>query len=154
MNRTEFTRIFKTMSASEREEIHEKIISLLHRRSSMDEQKPLVCPICGMKDPVLIKKGKSNGKQRYLHKDSSCKRKFTYDTNSFTSWMRIPEEEFIVIVEDTLNGVPEKETAYKIQRSMACVVNNRHRFWDALEEIFPQEERKKMSDEEHSTMEA
>lgn len=139
MKNSEFVAWLQTRSETEKTNLLERMEGML--KTSESDLPPEVCPICGAEHPKLIKKGKSNGKQRYLHVDPSCNIKFTYDTNKITSWMRVTDGEFMMIAKDTMNGVAERVTAVKLNRSPACIHSNRMKFLKYLTKSLHEEER-------------
>ena len=53
-----------------------------------------------------------------------------------TSFLKIDVDEFIEICIDTLTMVPIHKTAARLNRSIKCVFQNRHKFLSMLEKYF------------------
>lgn len=126
--KNEYLCTYHTMPVSSQQEI---LYSLVRKASRGTDHIPLFCPDCH--SSRLIRKGIQNGKQRYQCR--SCNKKFTADTGYFTSHLRITKQEFLIISFDTLNRVPMRITAEKINRSVHCVHKNRQKFLAILPEI-------------------
>ena len=54
--------------------------------------------------------------------------------------MKISRDEFIEICNDTIRCVPIKDTAKRLNRSVPCVFENRHKFLCLLEKSLMKEE--------------
>ncbi|TDW06788.1 ISXO2 transposase-like protein [Breznakia blatticola] len=109
-----------------------KLIDLLKLNEIDKNAKPDVCPCCG-KESNMIKKGFCRGKQRYQCKD--CKKIFSYNSGLITMYSRLERSMFQQIVFDTISCVPIKETAAKLDLSIQCVFENRHKVLCALEQL-------------------
>ena len=70
---------------------------------------------------------------------SKCKHKFTDDSHIITSNLNIERDVFVQICMETLNMVPIRKRAERLDVSVQCVFNNRHTFLGLLEEIFGNE---------------
>lgn len=136
MKQSELLKSISKLSDSQRERIIREIKDYLMINEQLADTRPDVCPCCG-KHTRLIKKGKQSGKQRYQCK--TCGSKFVYDSHHITSCMKITHDEFIEICLDTITLVPIKETAARLNRSIYCVFNNRHKFLALLEKIVDEE---------------
>ena len=127
---------FSKLSDRQKCEIYRKIEDFIFTNKLIEDTTPYKCPVCGKKARV-IKKGKQNGKQRYCC--CNCHHKFTYDSNTITSCMKITKEEFLEICMDTISMIPIAETAKRLHRSIPCVFNNRHKFLYVLEHYLASE---------------
>ena len=85
----------------------------------------------------MIKKGFARGKQRYLCME--CEHKFTYDSHMITSFLKIDVDESIEICIETLTMVPIHKTAARLNHSIKCVFQNRHKFLSILEKYLESE---------------
>lgn len=70
---------------------------------------------------------------------SKCKHKFTDDSHTITSNLNIERDVFVQICMDTLDMVPIRKTAERLDVSVQCVFNNRYKLLGLLEEIFGNE---------------
>ena len=128
---------FSLLTDRQKQQIIKKIEDFIFTNELIDDTTPNKCPYCGKEDSI-IKKGKQNNKQRYYCKN--CQHKFTYDSDTITSYMKISKEEFLEICMDTIFMIPIAETAKRLDRSIRCVFNNRHKFLYALEHHLIDEE--------------
>jgi len=128
--------LFSKLTDAQKEQIKRKVIDLVGMNEQMESTKPCVCPHCN-KETKMIKKGKEAGKQRYLCKE--CNRVFIWDSHTITANLKIGRDEFMEICMDTLALIPIKVTAAKLDRSVTCVFENRHKFLVLLEEILKEE---------------
>lgn len=136
MKSDELLTLLPQLTDSQKERVTRIVIDLVKRNLAMEGGRPTVCPQC-RKHSEMIKKGFHRGKQRYKCKE--CGHKFVYDSRTITSHMQISNDEFIEICLDTLNLVPIHETAARLNRSIPCVFNNRHKFLCFLEETLEEE---------------
>ena len=67
---------------------------------------------------------------RFTKKNHSV---FAYDSNMITFFLKIDVDEFIEICINTLTMVPIHKTAARLNRSIKCVFQNRHKFLSMLE---------------------
>lgn len=133
MEQSELLQLYAKLTESQKNRIQLLLKDFVLLNDQNAETKPEICPVCNQKYR-MIKKGKhTNGKQRYLCK--GCGHKFTWDSHTVVSNLKIGKDEFYTICLDTLNGVPIKVTASNLNRSSVCVFENRHKFLVVLEEI-------------------
>ena len=130
MHETELITNFNKLTQSQQNRIQREIIDFCNLNDCLDDNRPYQCPYCHKKTK-MIKKGFARGKQRYLCMD--CYHKFTYDSHMITSFLKIDVDEFIEICIDTLTMVPIHKTAARLNRSIKCVFQNRHKFLSVLE---------------------
>jgi len=74
-----------------------------------------------------------------MHESRSTKKNhsvFAYDSYMITSFLKIDVDEFIEICIDTLTMVPIHKTAARLNCSIKCVFQNRHKFLSMLEKYF------------------
>lgn len=138
MRQSEVLVRFSKLTKSQRERIRREIDDFIAMNKELSDQKPERCPKCRSKYK-LIGHGKqiSNQKPRFTCAD--CGHTFTYDSGTIFSNLKISKDEFIEICMDTLNLVPIKETAARLDRSVPTVHMNRHKFLAVLEEILDAE---------------
>ena len=68
-----------------------------------------------------------------------CEHKFTYDSYMITSFLKIDVDEFLEICIDTLMIAPIHKTAARLNRSIKCVFQIRHKFLSMLEKYLESE---------------
>ena len=98
---------------------------------------PEVCPVCGAEHVRFYRRGIQCKKRGWCC--SKWKHKFTDDSHTITSNLNIERDVFVQICMDTLDMVPIRKTAERLDVSVQCVFNNRHTFLSLLEEIFGKE---------------
>ena len=138
MRQSELLIAFSKLTPAQRNRIEKELMMLIDRNQKLESAKPEICPICGCSHENLVKRGKQNGKQRWTCKE--CGHKFTYDSHTITSHLKIEQSVFLEICMDTLCMVPIKQTASKLNVSVHCVFTNRHKFLCLLEQILDAED--------------
>ena len=138
MRQSELLIAFSKLTPAQRNRIEKELVMLIDRNQKLESAKPEICPICGCSHENLVKRGKQNGKQRWTCKE--CGHKFTYDSHTITSHLKIEQSVFLEICMDTLCMVPIKQTASKLNVSVHCVFTNRHKFLCLLEQILDAED--------------
>lgn len=136
MKQSELLKVFSKLSDSQKERIIRELKDMILQNSQMEDSKPEVCPFCHKKTK-LVKKGIESGKRNYFCKE--CRHRFTYDSHTITSCIKISKDELIEICLDTLNLVPIAKTAARLNRSVHCVFTNRHKFLCLLEDLLKDE---------------
>lgn len=113
------------------EKVKEQINKYLGLNQKIENHSPCFCPKCGRQDARFIRKGFSNGKQRYQCK--SCLKKFTFDANYITSWSHQSTDKWIVAIEDTLTlkSIQSLSDGIGVCRNTAFAM--RHKILHALE---------------------
>ena len=96
-----------------------------------------VCHVCGAEHVRFYRCGIQGKKRGWCC--SKWKHKFTDDSHTITSNLNIERDVFVQICMDTLDMVPIRKTAERLDVSVQCVFNNRHTFLSLLEEIFGKE---------------
>lgn len=132
MRQSDLLKKYSELTDRQKERINRELDDLLAINRELQNTKPEKCPHC-RKETKMIKKGKECGKQRYQCQE--CHHYFTYDSHTIMSNLKITEEEFIEVCKDTLNLVPIKQTAARLNRTIQTVFNNRHKFLVLLEDI-------------------
>lgn len=136
MKSDELLTLIPQLTVPQKERVTRIVLDLVKRNIALSDSRPNTCPHCH-KQTEMIKKGFHRGKQRYLCKE--CKHKFVYDSKTITSQMKISNDEFLEICMDTINLVPIEQTAARLNRSIPCIFNNRHKFLSFLEEALEDE---------------
>ena len=108
------------------------IIKYLDLNEEISDTKPCSCPRCGS-DVRFIRKGFSNGKQRYQCK--SCGAKFTFDAGKITAHSHQSPDKWVVAIEDTFNGSSVDDLAFHIGVHHSTAFNIRHKILNALESL-------------------
>ena len=98
---------------------------------------PEVCPVCGAEHVRFYRRDIHGKKRRWCC--SKCKHKLTYDSHTITSNLNIESDAFVQICMETLDMVPIRKNAERLDVSVQCVFNNRYTFLSLLEEIFGKE---------------
>ncbi|MCH4122869.1 MAG: hypothetical protein LKG84_02880 [Solobacterium sp.] len=93
--------------------------------------------MCGAEHVRFYRRDIHGKKRRWCC--SKWKHKFTDDSHTITSNLNIERDVFVQICMDTLDMVPIRKTAERLDVSVQCVFNNRHTFLSLLEEIFGKE---------------
>lgn len=93
--------------------------------------------MCGAEHVRFYRRGIHGKKRRWCC--SKCKHKFTDDSHIITSNLNIERDIFVQICMETLNMVPIRKRAERLDVSVQCVFNNRHKLLGLLEEIFGKE---------------
>jgi len=133
MRQNEILIAFSKLTPAQRNRIEKELLSLIDRNEKLNSAKPEVCPICGCSHEHLVKRGIQSGKQRWTCKE--CGHKFTYDSHTITSNLKIDKSIFLEICIDTLCMIPIKKTAERLNVSVRCVFTNRHKLLCLLEQI-------------------
>lgn len=112
------------------------VISLITKYLDLNEEisdtKPCSCPRCGS-DMRFIRKGFSNGKQRYQCK--SCGAKFTFDAGKITAHSHQTPDKWVVAIEDTFDGSSIDVLADHLGVYHSTAFNIRHKILNALENL-------------------
>ena len=98
---------------------------------------PEVCPVCGAEHVRFYRRGIQCKKRGWCC--SKCKHKFTDDSHTITSNLKMERDVFVQICMETLNMVSIRKRAERLDVSVQCVFHNRHTFLSLLEEIFGKE---------------
>ncbi len=120
MRQSEVLVRFSKLSESQKERICREIDDFIALNQELSLQKPEQCPKCHGKYK-LIGHGKQESNQKPRFTCTSCGHTFVYDSGSIFSNLKISKNEFIEICLDTLNLVPIKETAARLNRSVPTV---------------------------------
>lgn len=118
-------------------------MDMIQMNDNLNACVPEVCPVCGAEHVRFYRCGIHGKKRRWCC--SKCKHKFTDDSHIITSNLNIERDVFVQICMDTLDMVPIRKTAERLDVSVQCVFNNRHKLLGLLEEIFGKEKRNEPS---------
>ena len=110
---------------------------MIQMNDNLNSCVPEVCPVCGAEHVRFYRRGIQGKKRGWCC--SKWKHKFTDDSHTITSNLNIERDVFVQICMDTLDMVPIRKTAERLDVSVQCVFNNRHTFLSLLEEIFGKE---------------
>ena len=78
---------------------------------------------------------------KQIYRCKSCGKRFLYDSGMMTHNLKITQEEFVEICKDAILCVPMKKTAARLNRSIQCVFENRHKFLCFLEKALGRKQR-------------
>lgn len=137
MRQSEVLKEFSKLTDNQKDTIRKTIEEMVRVNENLSSSKPDVCPVCKKVHPKLYRRDIHDKKIRWYC--GSCGHKFTYDSHTITSNLKIGRDVFLEICLDTLNMVPIKKTAERLDVSVQCVFNNRHKLLSLLEEILQQE---------------
>lgn len=138
MRQSEVLKEFAKLTDSQKETIRKTVMEMIQVNDNLSSCTPEVCPVCGAEHVRFYRRDIHGKKRRWCC--SKCKHKFTYDSHTITSNLKIDRDVFVQICMDTLNMVPIRKTAERLDVSVQCVFNNRHKFLSLLEEICEKEE--------------
>lgn len=127
MKQDELLLSFSKLSESQQNRIEKEILDFLKMNLELKNTMPVICPCCGKKER-FIKKGVQGKLKKQRYECKSCHHRFTYDSKTITSCLKISEDDFIEICEDTIHLVPMKETSARLNLSENTVFLNRHKF--------------------------
>ena len=134
MRQSEVLKEFSRLTDTQKERISRSMKDMIMMNEDLRSEKPEVCPVCGAVHPHMRRRGMHGGKMRWSC--CECGHRFTYDSHTITSNLKISKDVFMEICIDTLNLVPIKVTAARLNVSVHCVFNNRHKFLCLLEQHF------------------
>lgn len=138
MRQSEVLIRFSKLTESQKERIRREVDDFIAMNEELTGQKPTRCPKC-RSEYKLISHGRQISNQKPRFTCAKCGHTSVYDSGTIFSNLKISKDEFIEICMDTLNLVPIKETAARLDRSIPTVHMNRHKFLAVLEEILDAE---------------
>ena len=138
MRQSEVLKEFAKLTDSQKETIRKTVMGMIQVNDNLNSCIPEVCPVCGAEHVRFYRRDIHGKKRRWCC--SKCNHKFTYDSHTITSNLKIGTDVFVQICMDTLDMVPIRKTAEKLDISVQCVFNNRHKFLSLLAEILQKEE--------------
>ena len=138
MRQSEVLKEFAKLTDSQKETIRKTVMGMIQVNDNLNSCIPEVCPVCGAEHVRFYRRDIHGKKRRWCC--SKCNHKFTYDSHTITSNLKIGTDVFVQICMDTLDMVPIRKTAERLDISVQCVFNNRHKFLSLLAEILQKEE--------------
>jgi len=139
MKNIDITSQLTQLTMFQKELLYREIIDYIQFNECVLNEVMSVCPVCGIKDPRIIKKGFLNGKQRYQCKE--CGHKFVSTRGKLNYNSKQSEEHLSMVILDTLYVIPLDQTASILDRCIPTVFNMRHKFLLLLEQfLFEQDE--------------
>lgn len=133
MQETSLLNLFNQLTDFQKERLHREIRGYIQFNEFVESSQYAFCPVCGVKEPKIIKRGFLNGKQRVqcltcMHKFVQTKGKLRYNSQK-------TEEQWSILILDTLNAVPLIQTAATIDCAVDTVFHMRHKFLLLLEQL-------------------
>lgn len=137
-------KLLNSLTESQRDRVIRTVTDMVNMNQQLADTAPHVCPKCGASEG-FVKAGfegrRSDGKKRdgnpyarkQIYKCKACDSRFVYDAGSMTHNLKITQDDFIEICKDTIQCVPLKKTAARLNRSVQCIFENRHKFLCLLE---------------------
>ena len=139
MKNIDITSQLTQLTTFQKERLYREILDYIQFNEFVLNEVIGVCPVCGIKDPRILKKGFLNGKQRYQCKE--CGHKFVSTRGKLSYNSQQSEEHWSMVILDTLNAIPLEQTAAILDRCIPTVFNMRHKFLLLLEQLlFEQDE--------------
>lgn len=123
---------FAKLTDNQKDTIRKTIEEMVRVNENLSSSKPDVCPVCIQSFIAVIFMTKRS--------DGIAAAAVISLHITITSNLKIGRDVFLEICLDTLNMVPIKKTAERLDVSVQCVFNNRHKLLSLLEEILQQED--------------
>jgi len=117
----------------QKERLYREILDFIQFNAFVQSAHYAVCPVCGVNEPRIIKKGFLNGKQRYQCKE--CGYKFVSTRGKLSYNSKQSEEHWSIFILDTLNAVPLLQTAAELDCYVDTIFNMRHKLLILLEKL-------------------
>ena len=133
MQSTDILNLFNQLTDFQKEKIQRELRNYIQFNEMVESTHYAFCPVCGIQEPKIIKKGFLNGKQRV--ECQSCFHKFVQTRGKLRYNSHQSEEHWSILIVDTLNAVPLLETAAKLDCIVDTVFHMRHRFLLLLEQL-------------------
>ena len=133
MQNTDILNLFNQLTDFQKEKIQRELRNDIQFNEMVESTHYAFCPVCGIQEPKIIKKGFLNGKQRV--ECQSCFHKFVQTRGKLRYNFHQSEEHWSILIVDTLNAVPLLETAAKLDCIVDTVFHMRHRFLLLLEQL-------------------
>lgn len=124
---------FSQLTDFQKDQLKRKIHDFIQFNQFVQNTHYSVCPVCGVSEPRIIKKGFLGGKQRVLCKE--CGRKFVTTCGRLNYNSQQSEASWSIVIVDTLNAIPLHETAAEIDCAVDTVFHMRHKFLLLLEQV-------------------
>jgi transposase-like protein len=124
---------FSQLTDFQKDQLKRKIHDFIQFNQFVQNTHYSVCPVCGVSEPRIIKKGFLGGKQRVLCKE--CGRKFVTTCGRLNYNSQQSEASWSIVIVDTLNAIPLHETAAEMDCAVDTVFHMRHKFLLLLEQV-------------------
>lgn len=121
----------------QKEQLYREIINYIEYNHFVNDQTYRICPVCGHKDPSIIKRGFLNGKQRYQCKH--CMKRFVSTKGKLNYNSQQSQASWSMVITDTLNAVPLLYTAAQLDCAVDTVFHMRHKFLILLEQLIEEQ---------------
>ena len=133
MQDTSILNLFNQLTDFQKERLNREIRGYIQFNEFVESSHYAFCPVCGIKEPKIIKRGFLNGKQRVqclscMHKFVQTKGKLRYNSHK-------TEEQWSILILDTLNAIPLEQTAATLDCAVDTVFHTRHKFLLLLEQL-------------------
>lgn len=133
MQNIDILKQFSQLTDFQKEQLKREILDFIQFNQFVKNTHYSVCPVCGVNESRIIKKGFQVGKQRVLCKD--CGHKFVTTCGRLNYNSQQSEEHWSMVILDTLNAISLHETAAQIDCSEDTVFHMRHKFLLLLEQL-------------------
>ena len=133
MQNNDILELFNQLTDFQKERIQRELRSYIQFNEFVESSHYAHCPVCGIAEPKIIKKGFLNGKQRVecqscIHKIVQTRGKLRYNSHQ-------SEAQWSILIVDTLNAIPLVKTAAELDVSTETVFHMRHKFLLLLEQL-------------------
>lgn len=129
--------LFNQLTNFQKERIQRELRNYIQFNEFVESSHYAFCPVCGIHEPKIIKKGFLRGKQRV--ECQSCHHKFVQTKGKLRYNSHMSEEQWAIVMLDTLNGVPLLETAAKLDCVVDTTFQMRHKFLLLLEQLMDEQ---------------
>lgn len=134
MQNNEILEQFSQLTDFQKERLTSEILDFIQFNQFVQNTHYSVCPVCGVNEPRIIKKGFLGGKQRVQCKE--CGHKFVTTCGRLNYNSQQTEERCSIVIADILNVIPLHATAAQIDCSEEdTVFHMRHKFLLLLEQL-------------------
>lgn len=133
MQNTNILNVFNQLADFQKEKIQRELRNYIQNNETIELSHYALCPVCGISEPKIIKKGFLNGKQRV--ECQSCFHKFVQTKGKIRYHSHQSEDAWLILILDTLNAVPLLETAVKLDCIVDTVFHMHLRFLLLLEQL-------------------
>ncbi len=132
MKNQDITSRITLLTSFQKEKLYREILYFFQFNERISDVSVSPCPVCGVMEPRIIKKGLLKGKQLYQCKE--CNHKFVVSRRKLSYYSQQTSDVWATVILDTLNAVPMHTTAADINRCSVTVFNMRHKFLMLLEQ--------------------
>lgn len=124
MQNNDILDLFNQLTDFQKERIQRELRSYIQFNEFVESSHYAQCPVCGVAEPKIIKKGFLNGKQRV--ECQSCFHKFVQTRGKLRYNSHQSEAQWSILIVDTLNAIPLVKTAAELDVSTETVFHMRH----------------------------